>query len=345
MRSISNSLASLVRSPAVRLVFWSALSLGLLYLALREFSLAEVWQALLNARPGWVLAGLLSVAANTLAKAIRWQVMLAAGGNPMRLRRTLMILVSSQALNWFVPGRLGDISRVMVVGAQKPGRAYVLGTLALEKTLDLAAYALLFVAVLFLIPLPDWLANSGGTAVGLTALVVIGLVLLVIFSERILKLAAWLLKGLPERWRTLALARLTAGFASLKTVRSGVGMLQLVGWTVFIWGTAALNNYLAARALGLTLPAIAPLVVLIILMAGNSVPSTPGGIGVFQFLTILGLRVFRIDEGLAFTYGILLQALVMLPAVLFSLAYFASRERWPRLALKGLKEQEQKADG
>jgi len=68
-------------------------------------------------------------------------------------------------------------------------------------------------------------------------------------------------------------------------------------------------------AVGLDLPGIAALVVLAIVQLGTAVPSTPGKVGVFQYLSVLALMPFGVGRDLALTFGILLHVVWYLPPV------------------------------
>ncbi len=59
-------------------------------------------------------------------------------------------------------------------------------------------------------------------------------------------------------------------------------------------------------AIRLDLPPAAPLVVLVVTQVGTAVPTTPGRVGVFQYLSVLALTPFGTTPEQAFTYGVLL---------------------------------------
>jgi uncharacterized membrane protein YbhN (UPF0104 family) len=64
------------------------------------------------------------------------------------------------------------------------------------------------------------------------------------------------------------------------------------------------------------------------LQAGISIPSIPGKIGIFEYICVLSLVAFKVDPARAFSYGILLHAIVLLPTTILGLIFF-----W-RLGLK-----------
>ena len=69
------------------------------------------------------------------------------------------------------------------------------------------------------------------------------------------------------------------------------------------------------RALGLDLPVVAALLVLAVVQLGTAVPSTPGKVGVFQYLSVLALGPFGVGQGVALSYGILLHLVSYAPPI------------------------------
>lgn len=315
---------SLLASPVARAVFWIAVSALLIYLALRDVNLADVWQALSQADGGFVLLALVSVAINVWAKAARWWVMLNSSEKKVGFVPVIKALMTGQTLNWFLPGRVGDLSRAYVAGSSGPGRSFTLGTIGVEKVLDTLFYLLIFLAALFLLPLPSWITDSGYTLIVLTLILVGGILALSSypdwFTRQVERFTFWL----PASERIKMVARFQSGINSLKVLRSRSQLLKLVLLSTLVWATAAWTPYLTAQALQLQVPFKAALVVLVVLQAGISLPGVPGRIGVFQYLCILALGLFDVNQAAGLSYGILLQAIVLLPTTLVSLFFFGS---------------------
>ena len=98
-------------------------------------------------------------------------------------------------------------------------------------------------------------------------------------------------------------------------------LVKIVLLSVLIWGTAILNNYLLLLAFQIDLPVTAAVLLLVGLQIGISLPSLPGTIGVFEYVCVLVLAVFAVERTAALSYGILLHAIVMLPATLAGIAF------------------------
>jgi len=122
------------------------------------------------------------------------------------------------------------------------------------------------------------------------------------------------------------------GLASLVVVRRPRRLIGLIGWSLIVWLLSALTNHLAFLALELAMPVWAPLLLLVVLQVGVAVPSSPGRIGVFQYLTILTLALFSIEKEVALGYSVVLYLVVYAPiAVLGAWGFGHEKITWGRL--------------
>jgi uncharacterized protein (TIRG00374 family) len=295
-----------------------------LYLALRNISLQEVGESLKQANYWYVGLALISVGINTLAKTSRWMILMKPRRQHLNYFKVLKSLLIGQALNNLYPGRVGDLSRVYVVGGLGAGRTFVLGTIGIEKVIEMFSYAVLFVILLLLIPLPDWISSSGYILAIIAVGVTIGVMLITYQRSLVLRILERISGRFPERLQTYSIPRLRAGIDSLEVLQSNPDLFKLGLWSAIVWGTAILNNHLTLLALNIYLPLSASVLILIALQAGISIPSVPGRFGIFEYICVLALGVYGIDQATAFSYGILLHAIVMLPTTLLGLLFFAS---------------------
>ena len=300
-----------------------AISIISLYLALRDVSLQEVWHALSLADIKFVALALLSVGINTFGKTIRWKVLMGNRGREILISQTFSALLVGQMLNTIYPARIGDLSRAYTIGGYGPGRVFVLGTVVIEKVLDMLSYALLFLFLLFLVPLPTWVSESGYTFAGLALAISIATFIITFKREWVIRSGRAIIAYFPERIKTFAGNKFLSALASLDVLQNRQDLVKLAFWSALIWGTAVLNNHLTLLALGIHLPLTASLLILIALQAGITIPSVPGRFGVFEYICVLSLGIFGIGQTTGFTYGILLHGIVMLPTTLLGLIFFS----------------------
>lgn len=319
----------LVRSRWLQLLLGSAISIWAMYLAVEEISLPEVKQVLSHAKWLYLVPALIAVAVHHGVKALRWRLLLSPiqveNRSSVRLQDLFLALMAGQMLNLVYPARIGDLSRIWLIGNRGPGKAATAGTLVFEKLIDTFWYAVLMLALAALITLPEW--TAGG--VWIIVMILLGFWLLIILTgnDPILNT---LTARLKQHWR--------AGWIPIEQVKQGIrsfrngiaGGNQLLGWrplgmitiwSATAWGMSLLVNWLISMSLGIHFDnaletLAAQLLVLVGLQAGIAVPSLPGRVGVFEYICILALGVFHIRSADAFSYGVLLHIVVMLPTML-----------------------------
>jgi uncharacterized protein (TIRG00374 family) len=302
-----------------------------LYLALHEVNLTDLRQAFSSSDCRFLVLALISVAVNILLKVLRWGVLLGNSGKEVGLFRISLSFLTAQMLNTFLPARAGEISRVYVLGRYGIGQAFVLGTIALEMMMNLFAYTMLFLLLLILIPMPEWIDASGLLLVISVLFIFIMLLAVTLYRERLSKVLSRIAAFLPLRIQSFLIHHLDIGLTSLEVLKDRSQTTKLIVTTALIWGTAILTNQLVLLSLNVKLPLTAPLLVLIALQAGISIPSLPGKLGIFEYICILVLEVFGIGQASALSYGILLHIVVYLPLIIFGFpAYWILGSNHPK---------------
>lgn len=299
-----------------RLVLALVVSVLALYLALRRVEMTQV--GLVFGQVDWRYAalGMLSGSIGIGLKIGRWMLLLreldetqpSDTASLPDWKPVAASFLSAQLINNFFPLRVGEIGRVAVVGRAGVGYAFAAGTIAIEKALDLAAFALLFGWLLAELPPTNWLGERAYWVAG-AGLFALGLMLWVASQQK--RLAGLL----PESWNAWLLRQARSALSSLSALRRPSRLAGLAVLTALIWGLAWWTNQLALQALGLDLPPSAALLVLVALQVGVSLPSLPGRVGVFEYVCVLSLQSFGIDPATALSYGILLHVVVYAPVI------------------------------
>ena len=297
-----------------RFQIWLGLILALItvYLAARTVDFGQLVVALREARLPFIILTLIASLVTIILKGLRWRALFYPQRPRLSLLRLCDLIVIGQAINFYIPARLGEVVRAYLAGEEAGiSKAYVLGTIAAEKLVDIILLAVLVAGILPFLALPDWLAVQLWPVI-LAALVVVMLVVALSGGRRaIMQVTEWVLRWLPaslaERWRS----RIGAGLDGL----SGLGRPQAAaavwGWTIASWLMAALTNYLLLLAFDLPATPLIALFLLVVLQAGIAVPSTPGKIGVFHYLCMIALSVFGVPATVGLAYGLTLHALVV----------------------------------
>jgi uncharacterized protein (TIRG00374 family) len=296
-----------------------AISLGCVVWASFSLDWRQIMAALRQADWIWLLFAVVAVLLRIAARAARWRSLFLEASPGYLVSLTALLI--GQTFNYVAPTWAGDLTRAYLVGERAGQKAVcALGTVVVEKVLDLALF-LSFLAFLSLcMDLPDWLELPART-LGLMALA--GLVVFVLglleraSVERLLK---WALRPLPVglRGRVLRLAgQLFDGLAALRSLPS---LAQAGFWSLCLWGWDAAAHYAVLRAVGLRLPLLAPLLLSTALRAAFAVSAVPGQMGVYEGIVVLSLGLFEeVGAPVAFGVGLLRHVIDFVPPALVAL--------------------------
>lgn len=311
-----------VRRPWLRMVLGLTMAGGLLALAVGKVDLDGVAAALGRAKLGYVILAQITVFVGLGLRSVRWQRLLQAGETQVGHGLLIPSLLVGQMLNTLLPTRLGELSRVQVVGKRGPGRAFVLGTVVVEKFFDMAAYILLLLVLVVLAPLPAW-ARPGVTGFVITAGALFVVLAVAGFNRgRLLALLEdHSLPVMPKKWQAALARRVQAGMVSMTVLGRWQTVAGLLGWSLLIWGIGVLTNQLLFMALDMDLPVAASILLLVVLQVSVALPSTPGTIGIFESLCVFTLAVYGVDRTLGLSYGLLLHAVAFLLNTLLGLFF------------------------
>jgi phosphatidyl-myo-inositol alpha-mannosyltransferase len=297
---------------------------GLVAFALSRLGLHRIGDALVTAKPGWVALALALMACSLLLRAASWHQALRAAlpETPIRwgpVIRATMIGVMGSAI---FPGRIGEPSRVLVLSRRLDGPTrrqlpVVAGTVFSQTLINLLALAVL-AAITF-----SSVSLLRGNPAGIAAAIAVPLAIcaLVLAGPRLLAL------GQRARWARIASAA-EAGARMLYLARRGLVVfarprhgvtavaLQLLAWTLQ-W----LACYMVVLALGLQSHASLAAAAAILLAVNVSaiLPATPSNLGVFQAACLVVLAAYGVGAGPGLAYGIILQAVEVLTALLLGI--------------------------
>jgi uncharacterized membrane protein YbhN (UPF0104 family) len=324
--------------PAVRIALGLLVSALCLFLAVRGVRLEEVVAVLGQAQPLPVLAAVGVEFLIFWAIAARWRWLFVphaahsptlavpveegSGAAAPPLGRLFQFLSIAQLANAVLPGRIGPLVRVYLAGqGTADGMAFALTTIVGEKVAEGLSLLLVAIAILPLIPQAGQLVPKIGISAALFLAVLASMVVLA--SDRGREAAGRRLERLSVRWPWL-LSPARSALAALDVWRRGRAVLVLAAWTACIWALTVLLNQLVLWSMGIKVPPIAPVVLVVALQIGGRLPSSPGSVGVFHYVSVLALSLFDVDKKVALGYGVILHLVTYLPASLLGL-YFLAR--------------------
>jgi uncharacterized protein (TIRG00374 family) len=288
------------------------LSALFLYLATRGLDPTEVSQALRGADPSQIVLAVAVIALVYSLQAARWK-RIARPLGAARWRTTLRYIVSGVAVNNVVPGRPGDLMRgYWLARALRVPSAKAYGTLIVDRSSDVFVLIALLVVTYPFIPHPAWLHRIILLAVAAGAMIALWLLV-----TRWHTGGGRSVRGIPQRARTSwignQISGLVHGTAAAVNCRTAivVGAMSAVVW--ILW---ALSAWLVAGSLGIALSPVQALFVTAVINLGAALPSSPGFIGTFQYLSVAALGLFGVAHSAAFAFSILMTAVWYVPTTI-----------------------------
>jgi len=296
------------RRQAISIGMALALAAALLYYSVRGIAWRQVWTIAAHAS-----VPLLSICAalGTLTlflRAVRWRILLNAEGS-VGVPAAFWATAAGLFGNNFLPARGGELLRTFMIStASALGTAYVLATAVSERIAD--AMVLVIVSALVLLTLdspPGWLAHAARpfAIAGLLGVLVIMILPLLGSAGQ----AAIARAPLPHAVRPRVSAMLEGALRGLRAFHDARRLGGFFALTTLIWLFDALGAVVGGAALGFRIP----LSVAFLLMAGlgvaSALPSTPGYVGIYQFVAVTMLTPFGFSRTDAIAYIVVAQAL------------------------------------
>jgi uncharacterized protein (TIRG00374 family) len=226
----------------------------------------------------------------------------------------MRILLIGQMGNSFLPMRLGDVGRAVLLGPQATGGSTaVLGTIVVEKALDGVMGMVALVGLVVAVPLPAWIRQPMVALALVTGVLLLLLVVTARRGERMVWLFRPLTRWLPASWRA-RIERLVPALASgFGLLRSGSATALALAVSAAIWGLAGLTNVTALAALGIDAPGWSVWLVLVTGYVATFLPTVPAQIGVFEYACVLALTSAGVSPEQALAFALILHLLVYGP--------------------------------
>lgn len=279
----------------------------LLYEALRGVAWAAVWHTIATAQWRYIAAGSATTCLSFFLRSLRWRILLnAEAGLPVST--VFWANMVGYLGNTFLPARAGEVIRSLLISNRSAlSRTYVLTTALSERLMDVIALVLCSSVVLLGVRnKPVWMGKASGAMAVLAGAG--ALVIMILPHTGNLVETAIRHVPLPEsiRLRLQSLAKQV--LLGLRAFHHWVRFAGFTLLTAVIWSTDACGTILGAKGLGLSISFPVALLLLSAMGLGSALPSTPGYVGVYQFVAVTVLTPFGIGRDAALAYILVVQA-------------------------------------
>lgn len=290
-----------------------------LVLVMRQVEWSAVRDALVNAEPGLLVAGLLTYAGNLLVRAWRWQLIL-RHVERIEYLAVAKALVVGYGLNMILPGRIGELFRAeFFKRSYGLSRVWALTSIVIERVLDGLTVVTCLGIGLALLDLGSETAHllvilvlsAGGIfGAGFGALVFLA-------GPNLLRV----LRGWPKVAGHVEMMQ-----RGLEIVRDR-RLITLLTLTCLVYVPDTLSLWLIVKSIGITLTVPNVLVLVGAASLSTLLPSGPGFLGNLQFAYSLSLQLAGASSAQGVAAATLAQLCLFLPTTLVAGAFITRESR------------------
>lgn len=292
--------------PRWSLVISVALALALLIAALRGADWGEMLRTMRQGRLEHLALAFAILSVSYFIRGLRWRVLLSA---ERAVAPTTCFWATAVGYlgNSVLPARAGEAIRTILL-ARRTGMSmsYILATALTERLTD--AITLVVISLLVLQTVADvapWLKTASASMAILGASSACLLLVLPMFEPGVHRLLGVL--PLPERWRGRVIDIVTQFLHGARSLQAPRRALSFLGLTAVIWFLDALMAMEVAYAIDARLNWPGSLFLLAALGLASAAPSTPGYVGIYQFVAVTVLAPFGFTRSAALVYIIAFQ--------------------------------------
>ena len=211
--------------------------------------------------------------------------------------------------NAYLPARAGEIIRSVFLGREKGlGVSFVLATALTERALDVIALVIIgSIAMLGQSSIPFELQSAVRVTAGIG---VIGLIFILIMPHQEKLVFSVLNKfPLPDKFRGVFDEQISRFLIGMRSIQNVKRLITFIALTIIIWFVDAIANVIGVHIIGQNLNMGQALILLAALGLSSAIPSTPGYIGVYQFVAVIVLIPFAFSRSDALAYILISQIL------------------------------------
>ena len=326
----------------IRFFIGIMVSLLFLYLALENVDIRVVAASFRNIDFRYLALCIVCQFASLFCRSYLWKNILSFEKD-VRYRHSFEALLIGYMGNNVLPFRMGEAMRAYAMGKKEGiSRTLSFASIILERLIDLFTLLLFFLTLVLLMKLEEWIILSG---IVVFAFLILAILFLYAVASDFLSLPSALYKiairYIPEQL-TGTVERIAGSFVKgIKLIRSLQQALWLVFLALMAWILWTAILYFGLKAFHLNLPITATLLLSVVVNIGVMVPSSPGFIGVFQYLCIISLSVFSVSKEVALSFSFLVHSIQYIPTTLLGWLFLTQMHV---VSYKMLKKEMEKAD-
>lgn len=296
--------------------FWVGLVIGAIcvWLVARRVDWPLLKSTIASLNPAWLLAGAAASAGATSISALRWR-QLASHQTPLSYRDAFESLTIGNFTNLVLPSRGGDLLRAILVARDAQSRVSpVLASIVVERYADVLMLLVFALALSTVVAFP---APVRAALLMLAAVLFGSLAVIYVLGERSVGLAIRIVRLVLPRFAESIGRRITGFWNGLTAAGGWHTMAVTIALSMGSWLLWGLASVLILEAFDFSVPWYAGLFVMVVVNLGGLVPASPGSIGIYHYLAVLGLSVWISNTSVALGFAVVSHAFAILITTIF----------------------------
>lgn len=302
------------------------ISVFFLYIAFQGLHLSEVWEFIQGANLPLLLLAAVWFFPSVIVISMRWQYLL-RGTKEVSLKTLFELVCISYMGNNVYPLRGGEMLRIVLL-QRSDGVPIVKSSVVviLERIFDgIVMLTFVVVAIALLdIDSPELQAIADiGTPLFLLALAVF---FVLAFQPNLLRrVVGFFSRFLPGKLRELVLKLTEDVVTALDSLRSPADLAKTVVTSYLSWILEATVYWMVAFAFNLHTPFPAMLLVIGVINLAGLIPASPGGFGIFEYMTVLALGAIGYEKTQVTAFAVVAHIVIWLPVTVLGFYYLVRR--------------------
>ncbi|MFN8412657.1 MAG: lysylphosphatidylglycerol synthase transmembrane domain-containing protein [Anaerolineales bacterium] len=287
----------------------------LLFFALRGFNWEFFIISLKNVSYGYLFFIFFWSSFSYFIRALRWRILIISRGD-ISIADVFWANMTGYLGNNILPARAGELIRAAYVSkVSKASATFAIATGLVERFFDL-----IFLIILSLISLSfvGGLSELFVRALRIMAFVAGLGALFIIFTPFV---GNWILTKLTSwKWRASTFQEKILGFLEqffhgVEAFHNFRRVFLFTLFTFLIWLMDGLGAVLLAKSLQVSLSLMQSFLFLSMLGISSAIPSTPGYVGVYQFVAVTVLQPFGFTREIAIAFALMIQFMNLLVTI------------------------------
>jgi len=300
---------------ALKLLAGIAVSIVCLYFALRGINPDSLLRIIKTVRIPYLVLFSLILLGSVSLRAFVYYHFLKRQNRDVSFFTIFEGLIIGYMVNSIFPMRAGDIAKAYVIGKlNRVSKTYTFILAVIERLFDLINLLLFFLVLLSVVPLDNAFKTAArmlSIVIGAALLVIIGVITC---SDRLIAMVRK--SSLKEDTRERISSRLGMVRDGFRILCRWQDILFIELVFLLIWGSYLVVCQVSGLAVNINLTLIMALFLVVAVSFGTAVVSSPGGLGVHQYASVLVFAYFGMSREEALSFSLVNNTLSVITPVL-----------------------------